>query len=200
MQPPTATNRERPTKKERAQRSRAAILASAQEHFARSGFAGATVRAIAQDADIDPSMVIRYFGDKRGLFTAATTVDVEVPDLSVLPEEQRGRAVVEHFLRIWDDGASSDLLSVLLRSAMTDPVARDRVVEIVEAHMLPMVTAVVSDEDEAPTRTGLIAGQVLGLALSRKVLELPLTTDIPAQVLVNSVGATIQQYLTAPLD
>ena len=193
MQPPTATNRERPTKKERAQRSRAAILASAQEHFARSGFAGATVRAIAQDADIDPSMVIRYFGDKRGLFTAATTVDVEVPDLSVLPEEQRGRAVVEHFLRIWDDGASSDLLSVLLRSAMTDPVARDRVVEIVEAHMLPMVTAVVSDEDEAPTRTGLIAGQVLGLALSRKVLELPLTTDIPAQVLVNSVGATIQQ-------
>ena len=145
-------------------------------------------------------MVIRYFGDKRGLFTAATTVDVEVPDLSVLPEEQRGRAVVEHFLRIWDDGASSDLLSVLLRSAMTDPVARDRVVEIVEAHMLPMVTAVVSDEDEAPTRTGLIAGQVLGLALSRKVLELPLTTDIPAQVLVNSVGATIQQYLTAPLD
>ena len=200
MQPPTATNRERPTKKERAQRSRAAILASAQEHFARSGFAGATVRAIAQDAGIDPSMVIRYFGDKRGLFTAATTVDVEVPDLSVLPEEQRGRAVVEHFLRIWDDGASSDLLSVLLRSAMTDPVARDRVVEIVEAHMLPMVTAVVSDEDEAPTRTGLIAGQVLGLALSRKVLELPLTTDIPAQVLVNSVGATIQQYLTAPLD
>lgn len=200
MQPPTATNRERPTKKERAQRSRAAILASAQEHFARSGFAGATVRAIAQDADIDPSMVIRYFGDKRGLFTAATTVDVEVPDLSVLPEEQRGRAVVEHFLRIWDDGASSDLLSVLLRSAMTDPVARDRVVEIVEAHMLPMVTAVVSDEDEAPTRTGLIAGQVLGLALSRKVLELPLTADIPAQVLVNSVGATIQQYLTAPLD
>ena len=200
MQPPTATNRERPTKKERAQRSRAAILASAQEHFARSGFAGATVRAIAQDADIDPSMVISYFGDKRGLFTAATTVDVEVPDLSVLPEEQRGRAVVEHFLRIWDDGASSDLLSVLLRSAMTDPVARDRVVEIVEAHMLPMVTAVVSDEDEAPTRTGLIAGQVLGLALSRKVLELPLTTDIPAQVLVNSVGATIQQYLTAPLD
>lgn len=200
MQPPRATNRERPTKKERAQRSRAAILASAQEHFARSGFAGATVRAIAQDADIDPSMVIRYFGDKRGLFTAATTVDVEVPDLSVLPEEQRGRAVVEHFLRIWDDGASSDLLSVLLRSAMTDPVARDRVVEIVEAHMLPMVTAVVSDEDEAPTRTGLIAGQVLGLALSRKVLELPLTTDIPAQVLVNSVGATIQQYLTAPLD
>ena len=165
MQPPTATNRERPTKKERAQRSRAAILASAQEHFARSGFAGATVRAIAQDADIDPSMVIRYFGDKRGLFTAATTVDVEVPDLSVLPEEQRGRAVVEHFLRIWDDGASSDLLSVLLRSAMTDPVARDRVVEIVEAHMLPMVTAVVSDEDEAPTRTGLIAGQVLGLSL-----------------------------------
>ncbi len=200
MQPPTVTNRERPTKKERAQRSRAAILDSAREHFARSGFAGATVRAIAQDADIDPSMVIRYFGDKRGLFTAATTVDVEVPDLSVLPEEQRGRAVVEHFLRIWDDDTAGDLLSVLLRSAMTDPVARDRVVEIVEAHMLPMVTAVVSDEDEAPTRTGLIAGQVLGLALSRKVLALPLTTDIPAQILVNSVGATIQHYLTAPLD
>ena len=79
MQPPTATNRERPTKKERAQRSRAAILASAQEHFARSGFAGATVRAIAQDADIDPSMVMRYFGDKRGLFAAVVEqIDTEM--------------------------------------------------------------------------------------------------------------------------
>ncbi|UEA59129.1 TetR family transcriptional regulator [Gordonia otitidis] len=187
------------TKKERAERSRAAILVAAREHFARSGFAGATVRAIAQDADIDPSMVMRYFGDKRGLFTAATTVDVDVPDLAALPEERRGAAVVEHFLRIWDDAESQDLLSVLLRSAMTDPVARDRVVEIVEEHMLPMVAAVVPDEGEAVVRTGLVATQILGLALCRKVLALPSATEVTAQTLVRTVGRAIQDYLTAPL-
>ena len=83
---------------------------------------------------------------------------------------------------------------------MTDPVARDRVVEIVEEHMLPMVAAVVPDEGEAVVRTGLVATQILGLALCRKVLALPSATEVTAQTLVRTVGRAIQDYLTAPLD
>ena len=36
----------------------------------------ATIRAIATDADIDPSMGMRYFGSKDGLFAAAASFDL----------------------------------------------------------------------------------------------------------------------------
>ncbi|MDT5208004.1 MAG: hypothetical protein QOF67_419, partial [Mycobacterium sp.] len=47
------------------------ILAAARQRFAESGFERATIRAIAADANIDPSMVMRYFGSKDQLFAAA---------------------------------------------------------------------------------------------------------------------------------
>src|SRR5918992_1301080 len=47
--------------------AREAILGAARARFAADGYDRATVRAIAADAGIDPSMVMRYFGSKRQL-------------------------------------------------------------------------------------------------------------------------------------
>ena len=58
------------------------ILAAAKQRFAESGFERATIRAIAADANIDPSMVMRYFGNKDLLFAAAADFDLQIPDLS----------------------------------------------------------------------------------------------------------------------
>ena len=55
------------------------ILAAARERFAESGFERATIRAIAADANIDPSMVMRYFGNKDQLFAAAADFDLQFP-------------------------------------------------------------------------------------------------------------------------
>ena len=52
------------------------ILAAARQRFAESGFERATIRAIAADANIDPSMVMRYFGNKDQLFAAAADFDL----------------------------------------------------------------------------------------------------------------------------
>ncbi len=62
--------------------TKAVILAAARERFAESGFERATIRAIAADANIDPSMVMRYFGNKDQLFAAAADFDLDFPDLS----------------------------------------------------------------------------------------------------------------------
>src|SRR6187397_170036 len=65
-----------------SEQTKAVILAAARERFAKSGFERATIRAIAADANIDPSMVMRYFGSKDQLFAAAADFDLELPDLS----------------------------------------------------------------------------------------------------------------------
>ena len=62
-----------------SEETKAVILAAARERFAESGFERATIRAIAADANIDPSMVMRYFGNKDQLFAAAADFDLRFP-------------------------------------------------------------------------------------------------------------------------
>src|SRR3954464_6086951 len=82
--------------------TKAVILAAARERFAESGFERATIRAIAADANIDPSMVMRYFGNKDELFAAAADFDLQIPDLSDVNRKQLGARLVAHFLDRWE--------------------------------------------------------------------------------------------------
>src|SRR5213075_1642876 len=74
----------------KADQTKAVILAAARERFAESGYEAATFRAIAADANIDPSMVMRYFGNKDQLFAAAADFDLQIPDLSDVNRKQLG--------------------------------------------------------------------------------------------------------------
>ena len=83
----------------RSQPTRDRILAEARRIFGEQGYDRATIRAIGAAADIHPSMVMRYYGSKEGLFTAAVNFDLQIPDLSTVPREEAGRALVRHFLQ-----------------------------------------------------------------------------------------------------
>ena len=92
----------RPSKSDR---TRAAILAAAQALFAEQGYERTTVRDVAARAEIDPALVIRYFGSKEGLFARAAVFDLALPDLSAADRAGFGRALVRHFLGIWEGPA-----------------------------------------------------------------------------------------------
>lgn len=51
--------------------TREAILAAAREQFAEHGYDGATIRAIAAAAAVDPALVHHFYGSKERLFAAA---------------------------------------------------------------------------------------------------------------------------------
>src|ERR671937_1385992 len=51
--------------------TRGAILEAARRRFADAGYDGASIRAIAADAAVDPAVVMHFFGSKDGLFRAA---------------------------------------------------------------------------------------------------------------------------------
>jgi AcrR family transcriptional regulator len=52
-----------------AEVSKAALLAAAEEIFARDGFDGARVDEIARVAGYNKSLIFQYFGDKEGLYS-----------------------------------------------------------------------------------------------------------------------------------
>ncbi len=183
----------------RSDETRATILAAARHRFAADGFERTTIRAIAADADIDPSMVMRYYGSKDGLFAAAADLDLHLPDLATVPREQLGTTLARHWVELWEGDLSDELLIVLLRSAVTNESAADQLRAVFGAQVATALAAVVDDPAEAPIRAGLVSTQMLGLALCRHILRLPPVVALDAETLIASVAETVQRYLTGPL-
>ncbi|MBW8794071.1 MAG: TetR family transcriptional regulator [Streptomyces sp.] len=179
----------------RSDASRSAILAAARERFAADGYERATIRAIAKDARIDPSMVMRYFGSKDGLFAAAVTLDLRMPDVSQVPHTEVGRALTGHFLDIWE---ANEELTAVLRVAVTNNAGAERLQGIFREQVVPVAQRVCPDPEQVATRAGLCAAQLLGLALTRYVVRLPPVVALAREEIVAWLGPTVQRYLTVP--
>lgn len=180
-------------KPRRSDATRAAILAAAREQFATSGYQGATIRAIAAGAGIDPAMVMRYYGNKEGLFAAAADFDLRLPALDGVPRKAVGTTLVEHFLDRWE---GDETLMALLRTAVTNEAAAARLQAVFATQLAPLVAQLSGEpRGAAAARAGLIATQMLGLALCRYVLKLPPVVGLKRAEVVRRVGATVQAYL-----
>ncbi|MFD5176235.1 TetR family transcriptional regulator [Nocardia sp. NPDC058379] len=189
----TSADQETPAR--RSDATRAAILAAARARFAADGYAKATIRAIAADAAIDPSMVMRYFGSKDGLFAAAAQIDLDLPDLGAADPDTMGELLIRRFLTIWEDNDNTVLL-ILLRSSITDDAVAARFREVFAQQVLPAVLRFGTPAD-APRRAALIVTQLLGLALCRYVLRIPPVVDLTPHQITTDIAPTLQRYLTS---
>jgi AcrR family transcriptional regulator len=177
-------------KTRKSDRTRAAILDAAQKLFAQHGHDRTTVRDIAAKASIDPALVIRYFGSKDELFVRAAAFDLRMPDLSKVKRSQIGDTLIRRFLEL---GEGFTGMTVLLRSAASNDYAASRVRELFAAQVLPAFARVGSRADAAE-RAGLVASQLLGLALCRYILKIPPVAEMSTEEIVKHIGPTIQRY------
>ena len=91
--------------------TKAAILAAARAQFAAHGYDGATIRAIAAAAGVDPALVHHFYGSKESLFAAVMQLPV-VPGetararrsrpASADPAESLGEHLVRTVLQAWE--------------------------------------------------------------------------------------------------
>lgn len=178
----------------RSEGTRRAILRAARAMFAARGYEQTTIRAVAARADVDASMVMRYLGSKAGLFTAAVSTDLQVPDLASVPGSGRGEVLVRYFVSRWEEPAGDDKLIALLRTAVTS----DAVAEQVQATLSQRLTGPIAalGADRAAERAALIAAQLLGVALCRYILRFEPLASMPADDVVAAVGPSVHQYLT----
>lgn len=180
----------------RSDATRAAILDAARRRFAEDGFRKATIRAIAADAGIDPSMVMRYYGNKDGLFLAAVDIRLDLPDLGAAEPDTLGDLLLRRFVELWEQPPSNEILLTVLRSALTDETFTQRAQQLFAEQVAPAVLRV-GDPADAPRRAGLIATQILGLALCRYILRLPPVVALTQDQLIAEIAPTIQHYLTS---
>jgi AcrR family transcriptional regulator len=178
----------------RSDRTRAAILQAARERLAVHGYDRTTIRAVAADAGIDPSMVMRYFGSKALLFDAAMDIDLRLPDLSAVPADALPRTLIRVFLDRWERDPTGDALLMLLRSAVTNEHAAARMRQIFASQVAPALSTAMGS-DLAAAQAGLIAAQLLGLALTRYLLHLPGVTTLTQEEIEEALTPAIRVTL-----
>ena len=179
----------------KAIRTREAIESAARELFAINGFDRTTVRDIAARAGIDPSMIIRYFGSIDALFAHVATPKLQLPDLSSIDSSKMGETLVRHFLELWEGDGVGGGMPVLLRSAASNEAAAEQLRQIFLGQVFPAIARAGSPETAA-MRAGLVASQLLGLALTRYVLMIPPVVAMPPEFIIHTIGMTIQRYAT----
>ena len=185
---------------ERSRAAREAILTAARRRFTEEGYERTTIRMVAADAGLDPSMVMRYYGSKEGLFSAAVDVDLHLPDLTGVPTDELGQVIARHFVRVWESDWGRETLLILLRSAASShATGAERVRAVFSGQVVPMVRTAIGDAVDTEVRAGLLSTQLLGTVLCRYILQLPPVVAMDAETLADSIAPLLQLILTGPL-
>ncbi|WP_181725361.1 TetR/AcrR family transcriptional regulator [Nocardia gipuzkoensis] len=183
--------------------AREAILAAARARFADVGFDKTSVRAVATDAGVDPALVHHYFGTKQQLFAAVVELPVD-PEatlriIEAAPLDELGETIIRAVVGVWDSPAGPGVVA-LVRSILAgtdDPsLARTFVLEVVlERVRLRIATP----EDDGRVRVALVASQMMGVLVGRKIIGVEPLASMPAAALAAAVGPTLQRYLTGDI-
>ena len=176
----------------------ARILDAARSEFAENGWAGTTIRAVARAADVDPALVYHYFGSKEALLDAATTPPQKwldaIAETYATPKAELGRQLLRLSLESWSDEEIGPTLRAIALTAAHEPKTREKLRTIVERAMLG-VSTLGTDEDERLRRSGLIASQLLGLALTRYVWKIEPVASMTDDEVLAAMAPNIQRYV-----
>jgi AcrR family transcriptional regulator len=176
--------------------TREAILDAARVLFAERGYEGASLRAIASSAGVDPALIRHFFGDKQSLFAATVANRTTLPErmLGAIAGDPAdvGRRFTDAYLRLWEDPDTRPLLHALVRSAATSQGAADMVVELLQGRMRLQEGV----DDVLVQRISLAGAHLLGIAFARYILRMPPLADLSHDDLVDEIAPTIQRYLS----
>lgn len=183
--------------------SRDVVLAAAKERFARDGYEKTTLRAIARDAAVDPSMVLYLFGSKADLFRESLRLIIDPTLLTaamVGDEGTIGERVVEQYLRIWEAPETSATMVAMLSSATSNSDANEAFRTFMREYVQTAVSGVIGGDERARLRSTLAATAMVGTALLRYVIKVPPLATLPAEDVARLLAPTVTRYLTAAAD
>ena len=115
--------------------TRGAIVEAAKRVFAAKGYDGASLRAIAREAGVDPALVHHYFDGKASLFVAAMALPFDPRHVqeqsnsgssgSASSVTSVGAGIIMGFLTMWDEaeGSGSSFAACVAGMAASTSVA-----------------------------------------------------------------------------
>ena len=186
--------------------SRDAVLSAAKQRFATEGYEKTTLRAIARDAHVDPSMVLYLFGSKEELFRESLRLildpEVLVAALTGAADDDPdiGTRMVRTYLRIWETPDTAATMRAMLQSATSNTDANDAFRGFMQNYVLTAVSGALGGGEQARLRAMLAASNLVGTAVLRYIIQVPPLATLPADEVVALIAPTVTRYLTADAD
>jgi AcrR family transcriptional regulator len=162
---------------------RAEILAAAERCFARSGFHGATIAQICDEAGISPGHLYHYFASKEAIIGAITSAGLEYTKarLAEVTEDQDPiRTLVSEFerLKALNKTRSGVLLDVLAEAARN-----------------PEIGKILQDTSEAMRR---LMAEFLRRGQAHGQIDPELDADMASAMLISLIDSSKTLLIRAP--
>lgn len=181
--------------------SRDAVLAAAKRRFAEQGYEKTTLRAIADDAHVDPSMVLYLFGSKAELFRESLRLILDPEALVAAFRDgdlrEIGIRVTRVYLQVWEQPESGSSMAAMLQSAQSNPDAMEAFREFLGGYVLTAVSAALGGGPDTQLRAMLAATSFVGTAMLRYVMRVPPLADLSVDEVAELIAPNVQRYLTA---
>lgn len=159
--------------------TREAILQSAIENFARSGYDGVGLRQIAHEAGVTAMLVNRYFGSKERLFAEVVETAFATPVFITERPDNLVADTVKALVARSEPGADvPQPFLIMLRSA-SNPVAITIVREAIERHVGTRLARQLDSPDQ-DLRTELLLSVITGVLMMRAVVGTRALAESPA--------------------
>jgi AcrR family transcriptional regulator len=174
--------------------SRASLLTAAAELFGEHGYEGTTVREIGRRADVDPTLIARYFGSKAALYLESLRRESGLTDGA--PADLTDAAQVRELLdRVGPRAPSPTLFAAIrphddaeLQAAAMELLAR-RVTGPVEAKL------VASGADQPQLRAEIVTAALAGIVLSRTSKAMPELTHASSGDIAGLVAQLVRSLV-----
>lgn len=179
------------------------IVRAAQKLFAERGYHGATMRAIASEARVDPALIHHFFTSKEGVFSAAIKdffkVDQIVEEVLQPDGAGVGYRLISSFMGLWDRPETQDPILAVVRSATSYEAAVQLFGDCVVRQVISRIVEQTASSHQS-LRTTLIGAEIVGLIMMRYVFKIEPLDSAPNDVIALTIGRTIDRYLTEDLD
>jgi AcrR family transcriptional regulator len=182
--------------------TKAKIVMTAGALFAKEGYDQVTIRGVAKHADVDPALVMHYFGSKQELFIAAMTPAQQIPhkiaqELSRGDPETLGFRLATFFICTLESKATGHIVINALKGAIRIPGATILLKTILIRPILKVFRESTLDNPEL--RATLAQSQLVGLVMTRYILKVEPLASLPADELIAYLAPTLQRYLADDL-
>lgn len=180
--------------------TRADILDAARDLFAAHGYEGASIRAIASKAGVDSALIRHFFGNKQSLFAATVADRTVIPERMAAalagPPESIGVRVADAYFRLWEEDETRSILMGLIRSAITSQHGVGMLLEVIGGR-IQETAPFPPGKDGRMRGLALASAHLVGVAVARHILQVPMLAEMTREELVTAVGPALQRYLTS---
>ena len=155
---------------------RGAILDAARKQFSHRGYERTTMRSVADEVGVNPTLIIHYFSSKHRLFLEAMLPMFQAPAilndlLQHSSPETIGASLAKLVSTLMSDAGSRAVFLGLIRAAASDTEASAMLHKFVSENFQTQLRHYLSGKDSSLVAT-IVSSLIVGLFVSRYITKI----------------------------